>query len=57
MSELMSRSSGAARPEQAPPGGSHLTSMARKLGWMALIWAVSVAALGIVSLLIRWWVK
>jgi hypothetical protein len=31
--------------------------MARKLGWMALIWAVSVAALGIVSLLIRWWLK
>ena len=30
---------------------------ARRLGWMALIWAMSVAALGVVSLLIRWWIK
>jgi hypothetical protein len=29
----------------------------RRLAWMALIWAVSVAALGVVSLMIRWWLK
>jgi hypothetical protein len=29
----------------------------RRLGWMTLIWAMSVAALGVVSLLIRWWLK
>ena len=38
-----------ARPEEAP--------LARRLGWMALIWAVSIAALGLVSLLLRWWLK
>jgi uncharacterized protein DUF2474 len=40
----------AVRPEEA-------TSLAKRLGWMALIWAVSVLALGIVSLLLRWWLK
>jgi hypothetical protein len=34
-------------PESAP--------LARRLGWMALIWVMSVAALGVVSLLLRWW--
>jgi hypothetical protein len=29
----------------------------RRLGWMALIWAASVTSLGVVSLLIRWWLK
>jgi hypothetical protein len=38
-----------ARPEEAP--------LVRRLGWMALIWAVSIAALGLVSLLLRWWLK
>jgi hypothetical protein len=27
----------------------------RRLGWMTLIWAISVATLGVVSLLLRWW--
>ncbi|HUQ11012.1 MAG TPA: DUF2474 family protein [Steroidobacteraceae bacterium] len=31
--------------------------MAKKLGWMALIWAASVISLGVVSLLLRWWLK
>jgi hypothetical protein len=29
----------------------------KRLGWMALIWAASVSLLGVVSLLIRWWIK
>jgi hypothetical protein len=29
----------------------------RRLGWMALIWASSVTLLGVVSLLLRWWLK
>ncbi len=29
----------------------------RRLAWMAGIWAVSVLALGAVSLLLRWWLK
>jgi hypothetical protein len=29
----------------------------RRLGWMALIWAMSVTLLGVVSLLLRWWLK
>ena len=29
----------------------------RRLGWMALIWAISVCALGVVSLILRWWLK
>ncbi|HET9865366.1 MAG TPA: DUF2474 domain-containing protein [Steroidobacteraceae bacterium] len=29
----------------------------QRLGWMALIWAMSVAALGVVSLILRWWLK
>jgi hypothetical protein len=37
------------RPEEAP--------LWRRIGWMALIWAGSVAALGVVSLLLRWWLK
>jgi len=28
--------------------------LARRLGWLALIWALSVAALGVVALLFRW---
>jgi len=30
---------------------------ARQLGWFILIWAASVAALGAVSYLLRWWIK
>ncbi|RJF90861.1 DUF2474 domain-containing protein [Sphingomonas cavernae] len=29
----------------------------KRLGWMALIWAGSVAALGLVATVIRWWLK
>lgn len=29
----------------------------KRLGWMALIWAGSVAALGLVATLIRYWLK
>ncbi|HET9474394.1 MAG TPA: DUF2474 domain-containing protein [Steroidobacteraceae bacterium] len=31
--------------------------LSRRLGWMALIWAISVCALGVVSLILRWWLK
>ena len=27
----------------------------KRIGWMAAIWLMSVAALGAVSLLLRWW--
>ncbi|HEX6638481.1 MAG TPA: DUF2474 domain-containing protein [Steroidobacteraceae bacterium] len=37
------------RPEEAP--------LAKRIAWMALIWAASVASLGVVSLLLRWWLK
>jgi len=33
------------------------SSLPRRLGWMALIWAASVSLLGVVSLIIRWWLK
>ena len=29
----------------------------QRLAWMAAIWAGSVAALGMVGVLIRWWLK
>lgn len=31
--------------------------LAKKLGWFALIWVLSVAALGVVAMLIRWALK
>jgi hypothetical protein len=27
-----------------------------RLGWLALIWALSVAALGAVAMVLRWWI-
>jgi hypothetical protein len=27
----------------------------RRIGWMTLIWAMSVSLLGVVSLILRWW--
>jgi hypothetical protein len=29
----------------------------KRLAWMAMIWAASVAALGLVSLALRFWLK
>lgn len=29
----------------------------KRLGWMVLIWAGSVATLGLVSMVIRYWLK
>ena len=42
-----------ARPEEAPREAPLL----KRLGWLALIWAASVAALGVVSLVLRGWLK
>jgi hypothetical protein len=39
------------------PRGSMEAPLVKRIGWMALIWAVSVSLLGVVSLLIRWWLK
>ena len=33
------------------------TSLWRRMGWLALIWAGSVAALGLVAFVIRLWLK
>ena len=41
------------RPEEAP----REAALWKRVGWMALIWAGSVASLGVVSLMLRWWLK
>ena len=41
------------RPEEGPEEAP----LARRIGWMALIWAVSVTLFGVVSLILRWWLK
>ena len=46
-----------ARPEEESSGDGAPKSAAKRIGWMALIWAASVAALGVVSLVLRWWLK
>jgi len=33
------------------------SSLLRRIGWMTLIWAISVSLLGVVSLIIRWWIS
>lgn len=35
------------QPEDAP--------LWKRLGWMAAIWGISVGTLGIVAMVIRWW--
>jgi len=46
------------RPEGGPSKDMNEEApLARRLGWMALIWAVSVTLLGVVSLILRWWIK
>ena len=32
-------------------------SFLKRLGWMALIWVMSVSLLGVVSLGLRWWLE
>ncbi len=34
-----------------------MKDLVRKLGWFALIWLLSVAALGVVAMLIRWLIR
>jgi hypothetical protein len=43
------RLSGAERAEATP--------LWRRLAWMAAIWAISVAALGVVAMVIKAWLK
>ena len=37
----------------APPSGFTPPSLLRRIGWMVVLWTASVAALGLVALLIR----
>ncbi|MEO8017360.1 MAG: DUF2474 family protein [Pseudomonadota bacterium] len=39
------------------PAGSDSAPLWKRLGWMALIWAMSVTLLGVVSLVLRWWLR
>jgi hypothetical protein len=41
----------------APARESNEAPLVKRLGWMALIWAASVSLLGVVSLVLRWWLK
>jgi hypothetical protein len=45
-------------PSSAGPAGRAETPapLARRLAWFAGLWAAGVAAVGAVSLLIRWWI-
>lgn len=36
---------------------NHPAPLWRRLGWLALIWLVSVLSLGIVAGIIRWWIN
>jgi len=35
----------------------HPSPLWKRLAWMAAIWALSVAALGVVALVLRWWIS
>ena len=48
----------AATSRPAPASGPAETpSVWKRLGWMLLIWSASVAALGVLSLILRLWLK
>ncbi len=34
-----------------------MKDLTKKLGWFVLIWALSVTALGVVAMLIRWLIR
>lgn len=38
-----------------PAGDADRRPLWQRLGWMAAIWGASVGALGIVAMIIRWW--
>jgi hypothetical protein len=44
-------------PRRAPYASPESAPLWKRVGWMALIWAISVTLLGVVSLLLRWWLK
>lgn len=44
-----------AAPQDPPHGGQGGGRLwARRIGWLVLIWAGSVAALGVAAMLLRW---
>jgi len=42
-------------PRRAPPDGKRPLYV--RLGWMLAIWAASVAALGVLAMVLRWWLS
>ena len=44
-------------PPRAPDPSPESAPLWKRIGWMTLIWAMSVALLGVVSLILRWWLK
>ena len=37
--------------------GDALGPLWKRLAWMAAIWAMSVVALGVVAMILRWWLR